>query len=369
MKLDTKVNWLVSRLARRVTMSLIVALGLMTAPQPGLAAETVKMTIVAGHPPVLLWVKHFRDTLIPTANSELAKSGKYKIQWTQAYAGTLAKVGEELETIQQGLADIGGAWNLFDPAKLPLQNVGYMSPFNEASPETVTEIVEGLQKKIPAFGAQWTKYNQVYLGGGIAADSYHLWSNYPIKKLADLKGHKFGAPGPAVNWFKGTGGVGVSANLTLYFNDIKTGVYDGVMVFATAAMPQKLDTVAPYITISNIGTGYAGGVTANQDRWKKLPGEVKAAIMTGVGAYKTAFYKELDKRIKASFAIMKKRGAKIAQLPAGDRVKWAKTVPNVAKGWAAGLTKKGLPGRQVLEGYMNELRARGAKPVRDWDKE
>ena len=66
---------------------------------------------------------------------------------------------------------------------------------------------------------------------------------------------------------------------------------------------------------------------------------------------------------------MKKRGAKIAQLPAGDRVKWAKTVPNVAKGWAAGLTKKGLPGRQVLEGYMNELRARGAKPVRDWDKE
>ncbi len=369
MKLDTKVNWLVSRLARRVTMSLIVALGLMAVPQPGLAAETVKMTIVAGHPPVLLWVKHFRDTLIPTANSELAKSGKYKIQWTQAYAGTLAKVGEELETIQQGLADIGGAWNLFDPAKLPLQNVGYMSPFNEASPETVTEIVEGLQKKIPAFGAQWTKYNQVYLGGGIAADSYHLWSNYPIKKLADLKGHKFGAPGPAVNWFKGTGGVGVSANLTLYFNDIKTGVYDGVMVFATAAMPQKLDTVAPYITISNIGTGYAGGVTANQDRWKKLPGEVKAAIMTGVGAYKAAFYKELDKRIKASFAIMKKRGAKIAQLPAGDRVKWAKTVPNVAKGWAAGLTKKGLPGRQVLEGYMNELRARGAKPVRDWDKE
>ena len=78
MKLDTKVNWLVSRLARRVTMSLIVALGLMAVPQPGLAAETVKMTIVAGHPPVLLWVKHFRDTLIPTANSELAKSGKYK---------------------------------------------------------------------------------------------------------------------------------------------------------------------------------------------------------------------------------------------------------------------------------------------------
>ena len=66
---------------------------------------------------------------------------------------------------------------------------------------------------------------------------------------------------------------------------------------------------------------------------------------------------------------MKKRGAKISKISASDRTKWANMVPNVAKGWAAGLTKKGLPGRAVLEGYMNELRARGAKPVRNWDKE
>jgi TRAP-type C4-dicarboxylate transport system substrate-binding protein len=361
------------RLPRRkaawhLAFGLFAALGLLLARPVG-AAETIKLTIVAGHPPVLLWVKHFRDTLIPTANKVLAKNAKYKIQWTQAYAGTVAKVGEELEAIQQGIADIGGAWNLFDPAKLPLQNVGYMAPFNEASPRTVTEIVETLQKEIPAFGAQWSKYNQVYLGGGISADSYHLWSKFPIKKLSDLKGHKFGAPGPAVNWFKGTGAVGVSANLTLYFNDLKTGVYDGVMVFATSAMPQKLDLVAPYITLSDIGTGYAGGITANQDRWRKLPGEVRAAIMTGVTAYKSAFYKELDKRIAASFAIMKKRGAKISKLSASDRTKWANSVPNVAKGWAARLDKKNLPGRRVLEGYMNQLRARGAKPVRDWDKE
>ena len=273
------------------------------------------------------------------------------------------------QAIQQGLADIGGAWNLFDPAKLPLQNVGYMAPFNEASPETVTEIIESLQQEIPVFGAQWAKYNQVYLGGGISADSYHLWSKFPIKKLSDLKGHKFGAPGPAVNWFKGTGAVGVSSNLTLYFNDLKTGVYDGVMVFATSAMPQKLDQVAPYITLSDIGTGYAGGITANQDRWNVLPGEVKAAIMAGVAAYKTAFYKELKERIAISFGIMKKRGAQISKISASDRVKWANLVPNIAKGWAARLDKKNLPGRRVLEGYMKELRARGAKPVRNWDKE
>ena len=91
--------------------------------------------------------------------------------------------------------------------------------------------------------------------------------------------------------------------------------------------------------------------------------------MTGVTAYKSAFYKELDKRIAASFAIMKKRGAKISKLSASDRTKWANSVPNVAKGWAARLDKKNLPGRRVREGYMNQLRARGAKPVRDWDKE
>ena len=56
-------------------------------------------------------------------------------------------------------------------------------------------------------------------------------------------------------------------------------------------------------------------------------------------------------------------------LPPEERRKWAKLVPNVAKEWADAQEKKGLPGKAVLKGFMDELRSRGANPPRDWDKE
>ncbi len=40
-----------------------------------------------------------------------------------------------------------------------------------------------------------------------------------------------------MNWLSGTGAVGVSGNLTTYYNEIQAGVYDGVIVFALAAAP------------------------------------------------------------------------------------------------------------------------------------
>ncbi|MGA7451095.1 MAG: hypothetical protein WBW73_07400, partial [Rhodoplanes sp.] len=39
------------------------------------AQETIKLTIVAGHPPIFLWVKEFDETLIPTVDAELARTG------------------------------------------------------------------------------------------------------------------------------------------------------------------------------------------------------------------------------------------------------------------------------------------------------
>lgn len=333
------------------------------------AVETIRLTAVAGHPPVLLWVKHLKETLIPTVDAELAKGGKYKIQWTEGYAGSIAKVGEELEAIESGLADIGHAWSLFDPAKLPLQNVGYVAPFNSDDSEMVADIVEMLQRKVPAMGAQWDKYNQVYLGAPIASDSYHLWTTFPIKRLEDMNGRKIGGPAPALNWLKGTGAVGVSSDLTRYYNDIKSGVYDGAALFVTSAFPQRLYEAAPHMTRVSFGTGFAGGITFNKPKWEKLPDEVKKAIRAGVAALKSAYYKEQTAREAAWMKAMQDKGMQVYTLPAEERRKWAKAIPNVAKEWAQTQEKKGLPGKAVLKGFMEELRARGANPPRDWDKE
>jgi len=52
-----------------------------------------------------------------------------------------------------------------------------------------------------------------------------------------------------------------------------------------------------------------------------------------------------------------------------QQVAWAKSMPNLAKEWAANADKQGLPGTKALAMFMEELRKAGIKPIRDWDKE
>lgn len=336
---------------------------------PAMSQETIDLTVVAGHPPVFLWVQQLNETLIPTVDTELAKTGTYKIDWNQAFGGVLAKVGSELDTIRDGLADMGTAFSLFSPDKLPLQNVSYLAPFHTDDPALVVSVVEKLQMDIPEMGALWQKNGQVYLGGGIPSDAYHLFTAFPVDTVADLEGRKIGAPGAAANWLKNTGAVAVAADLTSYYNSIKTGVFDGAIVFGSAAAPAKLAEVAPFITEYNFGATYAGGITFNEARWNDLPDEVRQAIQKGVDAYGVTLIDAMKARSEASFAALEAAGAKIRVVDQDERSALAAMLPNTAKAWATGLDGRGLPGTEVLNGFMSAMRDAGVDLARDWDKE
>ena len=245
----------------------IITGNFLTAPS-GLA-ENMNVTIVAGHPPVFRWVKHASKTFVPAVNAALEGTG-VTMTWSEQWGGSLAKVGDELEAVEEGLAEVGLVSSLFDPGKLSVQNVTYFTPFVSSNATVVADWMDTLQESNADMKASWHENGLEYLGGAIGIDDYLLMTKFPISSISDLDGKKIGAPGPAVNWLKGTGAVGVSGNLTTYYNEIKTGVYDGVIVFASAALPGKLHEVAPYITKVGFGAQYAGGIAANKDWYDSL---------------------------------------------------------------------------------------------------
>jgi len=59
-------------------------------------------------------------------------------------------------------------------------------------------------------------------------------------------------------------------------------------------------------------------------------------------------------------------GATVTERPAAKRQRWADTIPNVARAWAADLQSKGSPGNEVLKACMDELTKSGAVLPRDW---
>ena len=94
------------KLLKKALLIVVMASLIFSLPVGSALAKDYKMTVVAGHPPIFLWVTLCRDFFIPEVDKRLLEAGgKHKIVWNQAYGGTVAKIGGALEAIEEGIAE------------------------------------------------------------------------------------------------------------------------------------------------------------------------------------------------------------------------------------------------------------------------
>lgn len=336
-------------------------------PRAANAAEEIKLTVSAAHAPIFPWVKAITEVLIPSVDNELAAGGKYKIVWTEAYGGALAKVGSELETIEQGISDMGIVNTLFHADRMPLQNISYVTPFGPNDPAVLQKVMRRLNDEVPAMKEAWARANQVFLTQ-YGADSYQVMSDEPILTADDFIGRKIAGPPIALPWLQGSGAVGVVGSLPAYYNDLKSGLYSGVLSVASTTKPIKLYEVAPNLTVMNMGATVGGGVTVNLDRWNTLPVEVKTALQNGADAWLETMYADITERTLAAMEAYREHGSVFEMAPEEVK-KFADSIVNPTTAWVAQAESQGLPAKEVLSTYMDTMRSEGVAFARDWDKE
>ena len=116
---------------RRTAMGMVVAATAI----PGLgmgsarAQTTIRLTMASSHPTALAWVKAL-EYVVKRSNEVLAERGsEYRLDWTEAYNGQLYGLTETLTAVSQNITDGGWIGALFEPSRLPLQNIMYATPF------------------------------------------------------------------------------------------------------------------------------------------------------------------------------------------------------------------------------------------------
>jgi TRAP-type C4-dicarboxylate transport system substrate-binding protein len=348
-----------------LTAATVLGLAMVT---PADAVEEVKITAASGLPAFSAGTGEVINVFIPEIDKRLAEKGNYKVVWTTGWGGAIANQFELFEAIEDGLADVGYVNTLFEGAKLPMEQVTYVTPFGAENLDAVYEVFKELRGKMPEMDEAYVKHNQHRLGI-YGLTTYHFQSTFPIKTLEDIKGRKFGAPGLAANWIKGTGAIAVAGSLSQYYNSLKTGVYDGIIIFESGIGPFKFYEVAPVITKIGIGSQIASNLTFNKDKWDGLPEEVRNVIKEVSVTWEAAAKKRGQNDATKSIATAVANGATVAELPRAEVVKMANAMPNIAKAWAQQVNDKGLPGTKLLATYMDLWRARGVQHARAWDKE
>jgi TRAP-type C4-dicarboxylate transport system substrate-binding protein len=346
-----------------VIAGLLAGAGLATTAAQ--AQQSVNVNIGASHPVTNIWVHAMKNVFQPEVDRILKDGGnKYVVRWRENYGGTLYKFSDTRAAVRDGIVDVGMVGTVWENSAMPLQNVTYFTPFATNNHEMLIEIFDKLNATLPALRDSWTAQNMVPLSS-LITDSYDLYTNFPIANLAALQNKKINAPGTSANWLRQTGATPVEGALTTYYTNIQTGVTQGALSFASGIGPARVYEVAKYLTNVDIGSMYLGSVAVNKRFYDALPKEVQDAFVAAGKATSKAHGAHVTRTAASAMETMKAAGLQVSNLPAADKQKWVQDLPDIVGPW---LQATGEPGKVVLRAYFDELRARGAKPLRDWDR-
>ena len=330
-----------------------------------MAQETIRLRIASGHPPANTYVYLLQNFFVPEVTKRVAEKTKYMVEFIEGYGGAMVKVADTLEGVQSGIIDIGGYNFGFEPSNLPLHAFQVMLPFGTMDPEMSLKIARAVYDKVPYMTKVLEDKFKQKLLALIADNGYNLGTNFEWNSVSDLKGQKIAGAGLNLKWLEFAGATPVQSSLPEAYTSMKTGVYNGWIMFPSGWANFKLYEVGKYYTEIGFGAITWHGLTINLARWNKLPKEVQDIILQVVKEYEAKTGTVNKENYPKQIAELKAHGSVVRTLPEKVRQEWA----NSLAGWPAQKAKEldamGLPATQVLEIALQAAEDNGYKwPVR-----
>jgi len=328
-------------------------------------ADNIKLRIATGHPPGVVYAGLMKDYFQPELKKRVEAKTKHKIEWVEGYSGSIVKVTETLEGVQNGIVDIGGFCFCFEPSKLPLHAFQVMLPFSTMDPTVSLAIAQDVYKAEPFLTEVFEKkYNQRLLAR-IADGGYNLGTSFDWNKVSDLKGIKIAGAGLNLNWLKYAGVTPVQGSLPEAYTGMQTHIYEGWIMFPSAWVNLKLYEPGPFYTLIGFGSITWHGLTINKDTWNRLPADVKPILLEVAHDYELKTGTNNKERYAQDIAKLKGGLAKVKELDAKVRLEWAQSLKDWPQAHANELKKQGLPVVKVLNTVLDSAEKHGYKwPVR-----
>lgn len=345
-----------------IAMTAAVVLGLVAGAGTA-QADTFNFRVAAGHPPGIIYVAMMQKEFVPRMKKRLEAMG-HTVNVNEAYGGSLVKVAETLEGVQDGIVDIGAYCVCFEPSNLFLANWSLWLPFDPPTGTVAMKLGRAVHDFEPHMSKSYEGFNQrlLYLSG---TDNYGLWTTFDWKSVADLKGQKMGAAGPNLPWVEKVGMVPVQLTAPEAYQAMLTGVAKGMILFPFDGVGMKYYEPAKYYTITNFGAKSTVSITANGNFWNKLPAPVQAAIVEVSKEVEAMTGPWIDETGKTSLALVTQNGANVRTITPEAQTAWAEALKDWPNEKAKEADARGLPGSRVMKFAVDEAERLGHKwPVK-----
>jgi C4-dicarboxylate-binding protein DctP len=343
-----------------------VVAGAVTAGMAPATADNITIRIASGHPPTVVYAGLMKNWLQPELKKAIESKTNHTVNFIEGYSGSIVKVFDTFEGVQNGVVDMGGFCYCFEASKLPMHAFQIMLPFGTMDPVQSVGAAGDIYNQYPSLAERFQSYDQTLLAI-IGDGGYNLGTNFKWEKLDDLNGRKILGAGLNLNWLTqaGIGIVPVTDGLPGWYQKIKTGVAEGGVMFPSAwGKTFGLWEVGEYYTTIGFGSITWHGLTVNNRFWDRLPAEVKPIIQEVAGRFQALTGSANKEGYKKDMAWLREN-IKVSDLPADVRLSWAKGLAHWPQEHANELESKGFPAKKILNSYLVAAEKQGYEwPVR-----
>jgi len=327
-------------------------------------ADRVTLRIATGHPPGVVYAGLMKDYFQPELKRRIESRTEHTVNFIEGYSGSIVKTSETLEGVQNGIVDIGGFCYCFEPSNLPLHAFQVMLPFGTMDPTVSLSIAQEVYQEVPYLTDVFEQQFNQKLLARIADAGYNLITSFDWNTVEDLEGIKIAGAGLNLNWLRYAGVTPVQAALPEAYTGLRTHVYEGWVVFPSAAVQLKLYEPSPFYTMIGFGSMTWHGLTINLDTWNRLPENFQEILLEVSSDFEQRTGSNNLERYENDVATLDGL-ITVNELSPDVPRDWAASLSDWPREVAAELDAQGLPGTQVLETTLSSAERHGYTwPVR-----
>ena len=256
-------------------------------------------------------------------------NGRYKVETYPA--STLVPITAVLDSVRKGVCQIGLTSTSMFAKDFPLSMLtqtptlgwpGADEAMYKASDEAFAEFA-----KIPEVAAELNNGFK-YLTNDILNSSNLVMKSKAVHFPADFAGTKIGAIGALAELVKANGGATVAVVTPEIYMNMDKGVIDGAPMSLTMVADWKIDTIADYFYMLDLGCGNMV-VLMNTDFWNSMSkADQKIFNEVRQEAFKVLIDFEMNS-YKESIKTLTDKGEKLTQPTADELAAWKKAVAEV----------------------------------------
>jgi TRAP-type C4-dicarboxylate transport system substrate-binding protein len=339
---------------RAVQLILILIVAFVMIPAVTAADLKVIKLVHSGNDPAHIGGNvYLREKWLPKINAELAKVG-YKFDYTFYFSESLYKYADQVQALEDGLIDSTTFVLSWEKARAPLHTL-ISSPLMGFNAQSAQRIWFALQETIPAFGAEFSKYKEIW---HMCMIPTVINANKVLRVPADFKGLKVSATGMQADLFKSIGAIPLRLGPPDWYTSLERGLLDVMPLGIYSILVFKLYEVTnTHIFPTADSLSYTGMTyIMNRKKYESFPPEVRKVIDENVKSCSTeqTGIDEIN-RINAEETI-KNMGQTMIYLTPQEMDLWHAAVKPIHEAWIQEMEAKGLPGRQVFDEAKNLAR-------------